>query len=103
MPNIDPKTIFWISVVIAVCGVGGTPQFWTGALPADWIPMLAQWNVIISKTGQVVMPLLLGGGMTVQSRIAAAASLDSVKQVITTPDVAKAAGPDGVGAKIVSK
>lgn len=103
MPNIDPKVTFWISVVIAVCGVGSIPAFWAGALPADIIPYLAQWNHILSAVGQVVMPLLVGQGMTTQSRIAAAATLDSVKQVITTREVAQAAGPDGVGAKVVSK
>lgn len=103
MPNIDPKVTFWISVIIAICGVGSNAAMWTGALPADVIPMLTQWNKILSTVGQVVMPLLVGQGMTTQGRIAAAASLDSVQQVITTRAVAQAAGPDGTGAKVVSK
>lgn len=103
MPNIDPKTIFWISVVIAIAGVGSNTALWTGALPADIIPILAQWNKILSTVGQVVMPLLLGNGMTTNSRVAAAASLPTVQQIITTREVAQAAGPDGDGAKVVSK
>lgn len=40
MPNIDPKFIFWISVAIAVAGVGSNAAIWGGALPADYIPIL---------------------------------------------------------------
>jgi hypothetical protein len=103
MPNIDPKVTFMVSVIIAVCGVGSNAAMWSGAIPVDIIPILAQWNKILSTVGQVVMPLLVGQGLTTQSRIAAAASLDSVKQVVTTREVAQAAGPDGTGAKVVSK
>jgi hypothetical protein len=70
MPNIDPKIIFWISVAIAVCGVGSNAAIWGGAIPADYIPILAQWNKIISTMGQVIMPLLLGQGMTNAGRLA---------------------------------
>ena len=64
MPNVDPKFIFWISVAIAIAGVGSNAAIWGGAIPADYIPILASWNKIISTMGQVVMPLLLGNGMT---------------------------------------
>ena len=115
MPNIDPKVIFWISVIIAVAGVGSNSAIWSGAVPGDIIPMLAQWNRILSSVGQVIMPLLLGQGMTVQGRIAAAAPLAAsdkialaasspeVQQIVTTRAIAQAAGPDGDGAKVVSK
>ncbi len=70
MPNIDPKIIFWISVAIAVAGVGSNTAIWGGAIPAEYIPILASWNKIISTMGQVVMPLLLGQGMTNAGRLA---------------------------------
>lgn len=70
MPNIDPKVIFWLSVAIAVAGVGSNAALWAGAIPADYIPYLATWNKIISTMGQVVMPLLLGQGMTNAGRLA---------------------------------
>ena len=70
MPNIDPKVIFWLSVAIAVAGVGSNTALWAGAIPADYIPILATWNKIISTMGQVIMPLLLGQGMTNAGRLA---------------------------------
>ena len=112
MPNIDPKVIFWISVAIAVAGVGSNAAIWGGALPADYIPILASWNKIISTMGQVVMPLLLGQGMTNAGRLASvqqvplSQKLDSlisnnpghVKAILTTPALADATDSD----KIVS-
>ena len=70
MPNIDPKVIFWISVAIAIAGVGSNAAIWGGAIPADYIAFWVAWNKIISTTGQVVMPLLLGQGMTNAGRLA---------------------------------
>jgi hypothetical protein len=103
MPNIDPKVIFWISIAIAIAGVGSNAAIWGGAIPADYIPFWVAWNKIISTVGQVVMPLLLGQGMTNANRIAAvqqvplAQKLDSlvannpeVKSIVTTPALAAA-------------
>ena len=112
MPNIDPKVIFWISVAIAVAGVGSNAAIWGGAIPADFIPILTAWNKIISTVGQVVMPLLLGQGMTNSNRLAAvqqvplSQKLDSlmannpttVKAIVTTQALADATDSD----KIVS-
>ena len=111
MPNIDPKVIFWISVAIAIAGVGSNAAIWGGAIPADYIPILASWNKIISTMGQVVMPLLLGQGMTNAGRLASvqqgplAQKLDSLmannnegKAILTTPALATATDSD----KIVS-
>lgn len=111
MPNIDPKIIFWISVAIAVAGVGSNAAIWGGALPADYIPILASWNKIISTMGQVVMPLLLGQGMTNAGRLASVQSvplsqkLDSlaannpeIKSIVTTVALANATDSE----KIVS-
>jgi hypothetical protein len=101
VPNIDPKYIFWISIAIAVAGVGSNAAIWGGALPPDYIPMLASWNKIISTMGQVVMPLLLGQGMTNAGRLASVQSvplgqrMDSlvannpeVKSIVTTQALA---------------
>jgi methylaspartate ammonia-lyase len=111
MPNIDPKVIFWISIAIAVAGVGSNAALWTGAIPAGSIDMLTAWNHIISVVGQVVMPLLLGQGMTNAGRLANVQSvplgqkLDSlaannpeVKSIVTTAALANATDSD----KIVS-
>lgn len=109
MPNIDPKVIFWISVAIAVAGVGSNAAIWGGALPAEYIPVLASWNKIISTMGQVVMPLLLGQGMTNAGRLASVQSvplaqkLDSlaannpeVKSIVTTAALASATDSEKV-------
>jgi hypothetical protein len=110
MPNIDPKVIFWISVAIAVAGVGSNAAIWGGAMPADYIPILASWNKIISTMGQVVMPLLLGQGMTNANRLAAvqqvplAQKMDSliannpaqVKAIVTTAALADATDSEKV-------
>jgi hypothetical protein len=111
MPNIDPKIIFWISIALAIAGVGSNAAIWGGAIPADYIPMWAQWNKIISTMGQVIMPLLLGQGMTNAGRLASVQSvplsqkLDSlaannpeVKSIVTTAALANATDSD----KIVS-
>ena len=110
MPNIDPKVIFWISVAIAVAGVGSNAAIWGGAMPADYIPILASWNKIISTMGQVVMPLLLGQGITNAGRLAnvqqvpLAQKMDSliannptqVKAILTTPALADATDSEKV-------
>jgi hypothetical protein len=75
MPNIDPKIIFWISIAIAIAGVGSNAAIWGGALPPDYIPILSSWNKIVSTMGQVVMPLLLGQGMTNAGRLASVQSV----------------------------
>ena len=103
MPQIDPKYIFWLSIAIAIAGVGSNAAIWGGAIPADYIPILAQWNKIISSIGQVIMPLLLGGGMTNAGRLASvqqvpltqkldslAANNPEVKSIITTQALADA-------------
>lgn len=96
MPNIDPKIIFWLSVAIAIAGVGSQAALWGGAIPANAIPVLTAWNHIISTVGQVVMPLLLGQGMTTSARIANAAAVDGVKGIQVDPKIlnvaAEAAG-----------
>jgi hypothetical protein len=109
VPNIDPKIIFWISVAIAVAGVGSNAAIWGGALPADYIPVLASWNKIISTMGQVIMPLLLGQGMTNAGRLASvqqvplAQKMDSlvannpeVKSIVTTQALAAATESDKI-------
>jgi hypothetical protein len=112
MPNIDPKIIFWISIAIAIAGVGSNAAMWGGAIPADYIPVLAQWNKIFSTMGQVVMPLLLGQGMTNAGRLASIQSVPlaqkmddliannpaQVKGILTTPILAAATDSE----KIVS-
>jgi len=112
MPNIDPKVIFWISIAIAIAGVGSNAAMWGGAIPADYIPVLAQWNKILSTMGQVVMPLLLGQGMTNAGRLASVQSVPlaqkmddliannsaQVKAILTTPALANATDSE----KIVS-
>lgn len=96
MPQIDPKYIFWLSIVIAVCGVGSNVTVWTGAIPAVVVPIVAKWSSIFDSFGQVLMPLLLGQGMTVQGRIAAAVAIPEVKSVVAESAVAAAAPSDKV-------
>lgn len=96
MPQVDPKVIFWLSVAIAVCGVGSNAAIWAGALPPDVITLVAQWNRIFSSVGQVVLPLFLGQGMTTQGRLAAVAALPEVKSIVTTQTVADATPSDKV-------
>jgi hypothetical protein len=111
VPNLDPKYIFWLSIAIAIAGVGSNAAIWGGAIPADYIPILSSWNKIVSTMGQVVMPLLLGGGMTNASRLAnvqqvpLAQKMDNlvannteVKSIVTTAALAAATDSE----KIVS-
>lgn len=117
MPNIDPKVIFWISVAIAVAGVGSNAAIWGGAMPADYIPILASWNKIISTMGQVVMPLLLGQGMTNAGRLASVQSVPlaqkmdnliannpgQVRGILTTEALAAATDSDKIVATPATK
>ena len=104
MPNVDTKVIFWLSVAIAIAGVGSQAALWGGAIPASWIPVLTAWNHIISTVGQVVMPLLLGQGMTTSARIANAAAVDGVKGFTVDSKIATVATEAAGGnATVVSK
>jgi hypothetical protein len=112
VPQIDPKYIFWLSVAIAVAGVGSNAAIWGGAIPPEFIPILASWNKIISTMGQVIMPLILGGGMTNAGRLASVQSVPlgqrmddmvanhptEIKSIVTTQALATATDSD----KIVS-
>lgn len=104
MPNIDPKYIWYLSIIIAVAGVGSQAALWGGAIPADWIPILTSWNRIFSTVGQVIMPLLLGQQTTVASRIANVAAVDGVKGLQVDSKIASVATQAaGDNATVVTK
>lgn len=96
MPNLDPKAVFWLSVIVALAHAGATGSVWAGAIPAAAIPYVVAWNGIITTFGQVVLTILLGQNMTVQGRIANVASLPQVAKIVTTEEVASAAPSDKV-------
>ena len=102
--TIGPYVRFGLQVLVfaAVCVTQGTLHL-TNMIPADWIPTATSYFGWIAVIGGALTTGASGISLTAASRINDAALLPDVKQVVTTPAIAAAAGPDGVGAKIVSK
>lgn len=114
--NISPKwqVVLQLSVFIAV-GISQGAVHLTHMIPEGWIPTAVAYCGFIAFVGTGFSTV--GGfiGLTNSSRIAAAQSLPAdakialaaaapeVRQIVTTPELAKAAGPVGDGAKVVSK
>lgn len=102
--NIDPKWRFIIGLLItAAIGISQGTVNLAHAIPAGWISAVTAWCGIIAFIGSAAQTTISGIGMTTTARVAAAASLPEVKQIVTTREVAQAAGPIGDGAKVVSK
>jgi hypothetical protein len=109
--NIDPKVSFWIGLVIFISGVigaGGT-TFFAGALPADIIPPVVKWCLIISTLGNGVMTYIAGQNMTTAGRLAnvqqvplsqkmesLASNNPEVKSIVTTQALADATESDKI-------
>jgi hypothetical protein len=103
MPTIDPKWRFAIQVVVFIAiGVSQGAVHLTNLIPEAWVPYAVAWCGFIAFIGTGITTGLSGIGLTPTNRIAAAASLPQVQQIVTTPEIAKAAGPVGDGAKVVS-
>lgn len=116
MISLDPKWKFAIGIFItAAIGISSGSLALKGAIPADWIGPVTAWSGIIAFLGSAAQTGLQGFGMSNSARIAAAqtipvddkialaANTDEVSKIVTTKAIAQAAGPEGVGAKIVSK
>ena len=89
--SIDPKWRFAISIIVTVAiGISQGTLVLTNAVPAAWIPIVAAWCGIIAFIGSAVNTTISGMGMSTQSRIDAAASLPTVKAILTEPPVAAA-------------
>jgi hypothetical protein len=102
--NIDPKYRFLIGLLVTFAiGVSQGTVSLTNAIPGDLIKPVVAWCGILAFLGSAATTAISGLGMTANSRVAAAASLPQVTQIVTTPDIATAAGPTGDGAKVVSK
>jgi hypothetical protein len=97
MPHIDPVVRFWIGVIgtIAIAISSGTLVL-TNAVPATYIPIVTAWCGIIGFLSSALLTTLNGMGATTQSRLASAASLPEVKNIITTQAVADVTASDKV-------
>ena len=97
MPVVDPKARFWIGVLVtaAILISGGTVHL-TNAIPAAWIPAATAWCSIIAGLGSAFLTALNAMASTTQSRIASAASLPDVSQIVTSRAVADASPSDKV-------
>jgi|ERR1700677_759804 len=116
MLTLSPGARFVIGICITLAiGVSSGAVVLTNAIPGDWIKPVEAWCGIIAFMGSAVQTGLQGFGMTNANKAAAAQSLPSdqkialaasapeVQQIVTTPEIARAAGPVGDGAKVVSK
>lgn len=88
---------FQLGVFIAVGISQGTVHL-THMIPDSWIPAVIAWNGFIAFVGTGITTTLTAMGLSTQSRIAAAASLPEVKQIIADKPVAEAAPSDKVQA-----
>jgi hypothetical protein len=111
VPNIDPKVSFWFGLVVFVAGLiaaAGT-GFFAGALPADIIPPLVKWCLIVSVLGNGVMTYVAGSNMTNAGRLAnvqqvplqqkldsLASNNSEVKSIVTTQALADATNSDKI-------
>jgi hypothetical protein len=116
MMTLSPTTRFVIGVFITTAiGISTGAVQLTHAIPDSSIPVVVAWAGIFAFIGSAVQTGLQGLGMTNASKVAAAQTLPSdqkiavaaaapeVQQIVTTPEIARAAGPIGDGAKVVSK
>lgn len=116
MLTLSPTTRFVIGIVItAAIGISAGTVHLTDAIPSAWIPAVVAWSGIIAFVGSAIQTGLQGLGMSNVSKVAAAQSLPAdqkialaantpeVQQIVTTREIAQAAGPTGSGAKVVSK
>lgn len=95
MPNIDPAVRFWISIIVTVAvGVSQGALNLTHAVPVDYIPIVTAWSGIFAFVGSAFLATLNGGAATVSSRLASAASVEGVKRIDVTPDVASQVTPE---------
>ena len=116
MLTLSVGTRFTIGIIITVAiGVSTGAVHLTHAIPDSWIPIVVAWAGIFAFVGSAVQTGLQGLGLTNANRVAAAQSLPAdqkvaiaasapeVQQIVTTREIAQAAGPVGDGAKVVSK
>lgn len=102
--NLNPKWRFIIQIIgFITIGISQGTVNLTNVVPGDFVKPVVAWCGLLAFIISGITTALSGFGATTSSVIQAAAALPDVKQVVTTPTIANAAGPDGVGAKIVSK
>ena len=104
LPKIGPYVRFGLQVLVfvAVSVTQGTLHLTHIVSPA-WIDTATAYFGWAAVIGTFITTSASGLSLSTASRIQDAASLPTVSQVVTTREIAQAAGPDGVGAKIVSK
>ena len=102
MPHIDPVVRFWIGVGVTVAiAVSSGTLVLTNAVPHDWIPYITAWCGIISFTGSALLTALNGMGSTDSSRIASAAAVEGVHEIVTTKALSQASAAAGGSDKVV--
>lgn len=128
MLTLSPGARFVIGIIITTAiGISTGAVQLAHAIPAPWIPVAVAWCGVIAFVGSAAQTGLQGLGMSNANKVAAAQSLPDeqkvrvaqtlpsdqkiavaasapeVSQIITTREIAQAAGPVGDGAKVVSK
>ena|SRR5690242_1133900 len=100
---IDPKIKLVVGVIITTAiGISSGSVALKGAIPESWIPYVTAWSGIIAFVGSSIQTGLQAMGVTKQSRIAAAAAVPDVSQVITTKELANV-GVLADNSKVVSR
>ena len=91
MPVVDPVVRFWIGIFVTVAiGVTQGGLVLTHAIPTDWIPVVTAWCGILAFVGSSVLTALNGMATTASSRIASAAAIPEVGNILTTKALADA-------------
>jgi hypothetical protein len=110
--NIDPKYRFLIGLIVtfAIGVTQGAVQL-TNAIPAEWIKPAVAWCGIVAFLGSSITTAISGFGMSNSNRLASvesvpatqrlahAAAIPGVEEIVTTKAIADATPSD----KVVSK
>ena len=85
MPNINPGVVFWVSFLVTIAiGVSTGTLVLTNAVPAIYVPAVTAWCGIGAFIGSAFLMALARAGSGTQSRLAAAAAIPEVTNIVTT-------------------
>ena len=124
--SVQTRVIIGVIITTAIGVSTGAVQL-THAIPSSAIPAVVAWCGIFAFVGSALQTALQAAGLTdanktaaaeslpdaakvhlasslpADQKVALAASAPEVSQIVTTRAIAQAAGPDGDGAKVVSR
>lgn len=94
MPNVSPKTIFWITFAVwAGAGITGGTVHLTNIVPAAYMAAVTEYIAFGVFLGTGFLTMVSGAGMTRQSQLVSTASLPGVHSIRMTSQTLADATP----------